>query len=171
MGINADWQCRLPIGHFIWQRNTPADVAGPAPANKAPLRLPEIERMHPSGRITESYEAVPAENSSTRRKCNGRHVEWKRICMAKKNLAARQVSAARNHVAQKQAQLERKKKEPEKLAKKKQTEKRKRKQEELARREEMERRREKTQSIIILCACAAAALIISNWSAIASLFS
>lgn len=91
--------------------------------------------------------------------------------MAQKSPAAKKMAAARARTAEKQAALARKKKEPEKLASKKQTAKRVRKQQQIARDAEIERKQNKTQSVIILCACTAAALILSNWDALVALFS
>lgn len=88
--------------------------------------------------------------------------------MARKNPIARQASAARVKTAQKKAAYNRKKNEVEKLEGKKSTPKRQREIEQIKRREKIDTKRNKVQSLIILCACGLAAIIMSNWEAISS---
>lgn len=88
--------------------------------------------------------------------------------MARKSALQRQAQAARTKKSQKKAAYERKKNAAEKLEAKKPTAKRERELEEIKRREKIEGKRNKTQSLIILCGCGIAAIIMSNWEAIAA---
>jgi ferric-dicitrate binding protein FerR (iron transport regulator) len=86
----------------------------------------------------------------------------------RKSVLSRQTQAARENNQRKRAAYERKKNQVEKLEGKKPTAKRQRELEEIKRREKIEGKRNKTQSILILCGCGLAALIMSNWQAISS---